>query len=148
MLEFDEFMKIEGCKTRPGHCFIGKRSKNNKTENEEEILEDVRNDFYQNGNSLIVSFYLKKINEEKAKVEFMEDGTGVDLDLRTSDGKRFTRRVETWKELVPEKCEKKILGTKLEMVLWKKDAGLGWPKLEKGGKETGERIQVGRALRA
>lgn len=148
VLEFDEFMKIEGCKTRQGHCFVGKRGKNNKSENAEEILEDVRNDFYQTGNTLIVSFYLKKIDKERARVEFVGDGTAVELDLPTSDGKRFRKRVEMWKDLMPEKCERKIMGTKLEMVLWKKDAGIGWPRLEKGGKETGERIQIGSALRA
>lgn len=152
MLEFDEFMKIEGCKTRKGHCFVGKRSKKSGSggggQDQEEKLDDVRNDFYQTGNTLIVSFYLKKIDKQKAKVEFLEDGSGVDLDLPTTDGKRFTRTIETWKELVPEKCEKKIMGTKLEMVLWKKEGGVGWPMLLKGGKETGERIQVGRALRA
>lgn len=149
MLEFDEFMKIEGCKTRQGHCFVGKRSKKNQgSENQEEILEDVRNDFYQGSNTLNVSFYLKKIDKERAKVEFLADGSGVDLDLPTSDGKRFTKRVETWKDIIPEKCEKKILGTKLEMVLFKKEGGLGWPVLYKGGPDTGERIQVGRALRA
>lgn len=142
-------MKIEGCKTRKDHCFVGKRSKkNNTTENQEEILEDVRNDFYQTPNTLIVSFYLKKINKERAKIDFLQDGSGIDLDLPTSDGKRFSKRVETWKDLVPEKCKAKILGTKLEMELYKKEGGLGWPMLLKGGRETGERIQVGKALRA
>lgn len=149
VLEFDEFMKIEGCKTRQGHCFVGKRSKKGPRSNaQEELLDDVRNDFYQTSNSLIVSFYLKKIDKDKAKVEFLTDGSGVDLDLPTTDGKRFKRQVETWKEIVPEKCEKKILGTKLEMVLFKKDGGLGWPVLAAGGPDTGERIQVGKALRA
>lgn len=149
VLEFDEFMKIEGCKTRKGHCFIGKRTKKNNTSaNQEEILEDVRNDFYQTPNTLIVSYYLKKIDKERATVNFLEDGSGFELDLPTSDGKRFSRSIETWKELVPDKCEKKILGTKLEMVLWKKEGGVGWPMLLKGGRETGERIQVGKALRA
>lgn len=150
VLEFDEFMKIEGCKTRTGHCFVGKRAakKNSTTGNQEEILEDVRNDFYQTPNTLIVSFYLKKIDKERAKVEFLDDGSGIDLDLPTSDGKRFTKRIETWKELSPEKSKFKILGTKLEMELHKKDGGVGWPMLLKGGRETGERIQVGKALRA
>ncbi|KAK5074295.1 hypothetical protein LTR64_006560 [Lithohypha guttulata] len=148
VLEFDEFMKIEGCKTRTGHCFLGKRGKKTDGSASEEELQDVRNDFYQTGNTLIVSFYLKKIDKERAKVEFLGDGSGVELDLPTSDGKRFRRKVETWKELVPEKCEKKILGTKLEMVLFKKEGGVGWPVLTKGERTTGERIQIGGPLRA
>lgn len=139
-------MKIEGCKTRQGHCYIGKKASAAQTQ--EQDLTDVRNDFYQTGNTLIVSFYLKKIDKERAVITFLEDGSGVDLDLPTSDGKRFRRRVETWKELTPEKCEKKILGTKLEMVLWKAEAGVGWPVLTRGERDTGERIQIGRPLRA
>ena len=129
---------------------MGKRSQKNRGSDgaQEEILEDVRNDFYQTGNTLIVSFYLKKIDKERAKVEFLEDGSGVELDLPTGDGKRFKRRVQTWKELSPEKCQKKILGTKLEMELWKKEGGVGWPVLTRGEKDTGERIQIGKALRA
>lgn len=149
VLEFDEFMKIEGCKTRRGHCFVGKRTKKNSTTTDkEEVLEDVRNDFYQTPNTLIVSFYLKKIDKERAKVEFLDDGSGIDLNLPTSDGKRFSKRLETWKELLPEKCKFKIMGTKLEMELYKKEGGVGWPMLLKGGRETGERIQVGKASRA
>lgn len=135
-------MKIEGCKTRNGHCFVGKKKK----EGSEEALAEVRNDFYQTGTTLIVSFYLKKIDKERAKVEFQKDA--VELDLPTSDGKRFRRRVETWREIVPEKCEKKILGTKLEMVLVKEEGGLGWPVLTKGEETSGQRIQIGKALRA
>lgn len=43
VLEFDEFMKIEGCKTRDRHLFIGSGGKK-KAGNEagEEILETVR----------------------------------------------------------------------------------------------------------
>lgn len=151
VLEFDEFMKIGGCKTRKGHCFVGKRSKANaRNNNDEELLEDVRNDYYQTPNTLIVSFYLKKIDKEAAKVEFLSDGSGIDLDLVTGDTprKRFKKRVDTWKQLVPEKCKSKIMGTKLEMELYKQEGGVGWPMLAKGGIETGERIQVGKALRA
>lgn len=140
-------MKIEGCKTRQGHCYIGKRAAAKNSQAEQE-LDDVRNDFYQTGNTLIVSFYLKKIDKERAIVKFLEDGSGVELDLPTSDGKRFRRRVETWKALNPEKCEKKILGTKLEMVLWKEEGGVGWPVLTKSERETGQRIQIGGPLRA
>lgn len=139
-------MKIEGCKTRQGHCYVGKKTK--QTQAQEQDLDDVRNDFYQTGNTLIVSFYLKKIDKERAVVNFLEDGSGVELDLPTSDGKRFRRRIETWKALNPEKCEKKIMGTKLEMVLWKAEGGVGWPVLTSSERDTGERIQIGGPLRA
>lgn len=138
---------MEGCKTRTGHCFIGKRSQKAKEENKntEELLSEVRNDFYQTPNTIIVSFYLKKIDKTRAKVDFRSDGSGVDLDLPTSDGKRFTKAIDTWQEIDSEKSQSKIMGTKLEMTFTKKEGGLGWPVLRKDDQDHGKRIQVGRA---
>lgn len=44
VLEFDEFMKMEGCKTKPKHLFVGsgKRDKSRGSGAEEELLETVR----------------------------------------------------------------------------------------------------------
>lgn len=44
VLEFDEFMKIEGCKTKPRHMFVGsgKKEKGKGNGAEEELLETVR----------------------------------------------------------------------------------------------------------
>lgn len=148
VLEFDEFMKIGGCKTRKGHCFIGKRSRkaaDGSGAQQEELLQEVRNDFYQTSGSLVVSFYLKKIDKERAAVTFKPDGSGIELDLPTADGKRFKADFETWREIDPVKSQHKILGSKLEMNVVKKEGGLGWPVLRKTDKDYGERIQVGRA---
>ena len=154
VLEFEEFLRIEGCKERKGHCYIGKKAKEQEKEKQsskggEEMLEDVRNDFYQTPTSIIVSFYLKKIVKEKAKVDFERDGRTVKLDLPTSDGKRFSGDVELWGEVEPEECKSRVLGTKLELTLIKKEGSqVGWPALRQGDRDTGERIQVGRAGRA
>lgn len=161
VLEFDEFMKIKGCKEREGHCFVGKREKAREAEKRqaqadgtagEEKVEEVRQDYYQTPTSVIVSFFLKKIRKEDAKVEFGVDGDNngyVDLDLPTADNKRFTQRVVFWSEIDPEKSTSKVMGTKLELTVAKRGDGLtGWPVLKLGDRETGERIQVGRAGRA
>lgn len=165
VLEFDEFMRIKGCKEREGHCFIGKREKAREAEKKaaaqasggsgEDVLEEVRNDFYQTASSVIISFFLKKIKKDEAKVSFgvksaAEGGNGyVDLDLPTADNKRYTKRVVFWSEIDPEKSTFKVLGTKLELTVVKAgDGQTGWPVLKKGDRETGERIQVGRAGRA
>lgn len=44
VLEFDEFMKLEGCKTKPKHLFVGsgKKEKSKGNGAEEELLETVR----------------------------------------------------------------------------------------------------------
>jgi len=157
VLEFDEFMKIEGCKRRNRHCYVGKKKpkaaegvNGDGTETgaaAEEVVEHVRNDFYQTPASVIVSFYLKKIVQERAKVVFEEDGRTIQLDLPTSDGKRFTRTISLFASIEPAKSHFKILGTKLEMVLVKAD-GTSWPVLRSDDAPTGERIQVGKAGRA
>ena len=154
VLEFDEFMKIEGCKTKKRHCYVGKpRRKADGTSHgegaaqSEDRLENVRNDFYQTASSVIVSFYLKKIDKDQAKVEFSEDGSSVDLDLPTQDGKRFTQAIPLFAQIDPKKSQYKIMGTKLELNLVKSDGSVSWSNLRNDEKGAGVRIQLGRAGR-
>jgi hypothetical protein len=42
VLEFDEFMKIEGCETKPRHLFVGSGKKKGSNSSGEEVLETVR----------------------------------------------------------------------------------------------------------
>ena len=63
VLEFDEFLKIEGCKKRKRHLFVGKK----KDESQEEIVKDVRHDFYQTPTTVIASLFLKKIDKSAAR---------------------------------------------------------------------------------
>ncbi|KAK4936133.1 hypothetical protein LTR10_022929 [Elasticomyces elasticus] len=145
VLEFDEFMKIEGCKTKKRHCYVGKDKRKKQPDGTaaEEKLESVRNDFYQTTGTVIVSFYLKKIDRERAKVEFLASGTEIELDLPTSDGKRFSATIPLFAEIEPERSTFKIMGTKLEMELAKKD-GTSWTTLRSDEEGKGHRIQVGR----
>ena len=146
-------MKIEGCKTKKRHCYVGRPRKKaagadgetGSAQSSEEMLETVRNDFYQTASSVIVSFYLKKIDKQRAKVEFSDDGTSIDLDLPTQDGKRFTRGIPLFAQVDPEKSQFKIMGTKLEMALAKADASVSWAALRSDERGTGVRIQLGRA---
>lgn len=146
VLEFDEFMKIEGCKTKDQHLFIGSGKKDKK--GSEELLETVRHDFYQTGTSVIASFFLKKINKDTAVVTFPAANV-LQLDLPTTDAppKRFKQQIELFAAIDQEKSSFKIMGTKLELNLIKAD-GSSWPVLRADEKRTGEIIQVGRAGRA
>lgn len=149
VLEFDEFMKIVGCQTRDRHLFIGSGGKNKKAAGAagEELVETVRNDFYQTASSVIASFFLKKINKETAKIEFKE--RELELDLRTTDDpvKRYKATVPLFGPIDVEKSSGKILGTKLEVNLVKAD-GSSWPVLRSDDPRSGEIIQVGKAGRA
>ena len=92
VLEFDEFMRIPGCKTRPEHCYIGKRAAKKQKDRENghlEKIESVRNDFYQTPNQVHASFYLKKIDKQNSTVQFGDDGSTVLLDLMTSDSRGY-----------------------------------------------------------
>ncbi|KAH9887871.1 Pyruvate/Phosphoenolpyruvate kinase-like domain-containing protein [Xylariomycetidae sp. FL2044] len=152
VLEFDQFMKLEGCKTSPRHLFIGSgqdKSKKGKAatgETGEELLETVRNDFYQTPSTVIASFFLKKIDSARATVKF--EPQAIELDLPTSDAqpKRYKTTVPLFGTIDPEKSTYKILGTKLEVSLNKAD-GASWPVLRRDDQRTGEIFQVGRAGR-
>lgn len=91
-----------------------------------------------------MSLYLKKIDKTKAGVKFAENS--IDLDLPTTDNKRYTDTYELFAPIDPEKSQFRVLGTKLELTLVKAD-GTSWPVLRKEDKWSGERIQVGKAGR-
>ncbi|XXG98901.1 hypothetical protein Hte_005232 [Hypoxylon texense] len=159
VLEFDQFMKIEGCKTSPRHLFVGsgqqKKSKAATTahnapstaaEGGEELLETVRHDFYQTPSTVIASFFLKKIDKDKATVKFEPKGLALDLPTSDATPKRYRTTVPLFGAIDPDKSTFKILGTKLEVSLYKADGG-GWPVLRSDDRLTGEILQVGRAGR-
>ncbi|KAL2017553.1 hypothetical protein VTK56DRAFT_1987 [Thermocarpiscus australiensis] len=153
VLEFDQFMKIEGCKTKNRHLFVGSGKKDApangaRSSAGEELLETVRTDFYQTQTSVIASFFLKKIDKEAAKVEFHE--RELSLDLPTTDNpvpKRYKAQVPLYGLIDPARSSFKVLGTKLEVSLAKAD-GSSWPVLRSDDRPTGEILQVGRAGRA
>lgn len=162
VLEFDEFMQISGCKTRTRHCFVGKKGAKRKPngagqsgsvdgvggdDEEYEKVENVRHDFYQTPVQVHASLYLKKVDKEKSKIRFRDDGVGLELDLKTADEKRYQADVPLYGKINPEKSSFAIKGTKVDLTLVKAD-GLGWPVLRADEKPTGEIIQTGRAGRA
>ncbi|KAJ5135732.1 uncharacterized protein N7515_005010 [Penicillium bovifimosum] len=140
VLEFDEFLKIPGCTEKTKHLFVGKA----KAPGEEKV-DSVRNDFYQTPTSVNASLYLKKIDKERAKVDFTSNS--VVVDLPTTDNKRFQDTYNLFASIDPEQSTFRVLGTKLELNLAKAD-GTSWPVLRSDDKWTGERIQIGNAGRA
>ncbi|TID21795.1 chord-domain-containing protein [Venturia nashicola] len=137
VLEFDQFLKLEGCKTKDRHLFVGAKKTG------EEKVDTVRDDFYQTSTSVIASLYLKKIDKERSTVNF-SSATTIDLDLKTSDNKRYATQMELYAPIDTEKSAFKMMGTKLEFTLVKAD-GRGWPVLKADDPHSGEIIQAGRA---
>jgi hypothetical protein len=156
VLEFDQFMKLEGCQTKTRHLFVGSGKKSAAQKKEgvgtesvdgEEVVENVRQDFYQTATSVIASFFLKKINKENAKVKFRP--REIVLDLRTTDtpSKHYKATVPLYATIDIDKSKYNIFGTKLEVNLAKAD-GTSWPVLRSDDRVTGEIYQIGRAGRA
>ncbi|KAI0136345.1 HSP20-like chaperone [Xylariales sp. AK1849] len=155
VLEFDQFMKLEGCKTSPRHLFVGSGQDKSKSggsnsqqsstgETGEEMLDTVRYDFYQTPSSVIASFFLKKINSSKATVKFETQALVVDLPTSDAAPKRYKSTIPLHGTIDTEKSTFKILGTKLEVSFYKAD-GASWPVLRSDERRTGEILQIGRA---
>lgn len=139
VLEFEEFLKLEGCKSKDRHLFVG----SGKKEGEEKV-DAVRHDYYQTATTVVASLFLKKIDKEKSIVEFSDQS--IKLDLRTQDSKRYQNDFPLFAPIKPQDCKYRILGTKIEFTLAKAD-GTTWQVLRSDEKPTGERIQVGQAAR-
>ncbi|KAF4978054.1 hypothetical protein FZEAL_5519 [Fusarium zealandicum] len=147
VLEFDQFMKIEGCETKKKHLFVGSGKNGNGDAGDEEVLSTVRHDFYQTPVNVIASFFLKKINKDTSKIELEQKQLNLDLVTTDSTPKRYKAEVPLFGSIDPEKSSYKILGTKLELLLVKSD-GTSWPVLRGDEALTGEILQIGRAGRA
>ncbi|TQN73086.1 Cysteine and histidine-rich domain-containing protein [Colletotrichum shisoi] len=147
VLEFDQFMKIEGCKTKDRHLFIGSgKKKNAAAAGGEEKLDTVRTDFYQTPSTVIASFFLKKIVKDSAKIEFKSQSIALDLPTSDLPPKRYTTEVPLFAPIDVGKSTFKVLGTKLEVNL-AKAGGESWPVLRSDDRLTGEILQIGKAGR-
>ena len=100
---------------------------------------------YQTPTAVNVSLYFKKIDKERAKVEFTANS--ITLDLPTTDNKRYQDTYSLFAPIDPAESTFRILGTKLDLKLVKGD-GTSWPVLRSDDKWDGQRIQIGNAGRA
>lgn len=69
MLEFEEFLKIQGCK-RGAHRFTDVKATDNP---DEEELVQCRYDWFQTPTTVTISVFAKKVDKSKTKVEFGSD---------------------------------------------------------------------------
>ncbi|WWC60314.1 uncharacterized protein I303_102885 [Kwoniella dejecticola CBS 10117] len=121
VLEFDEFLKIEGCKEGK-HLFVGSK----KDEKKEEKI-DCRLDHYQTPLQVHVSAFAKGADKEKSIVKFEQQQLHLDLFLPAN--KRVTKTISLYGPINPENSTFRILGTKVDIVLQKPSA-ISWPLLE------------------
>ncbi|KAF9425942.1 hypothetical protein BGZ94_007082 [Podila epigama] len=122
VLEFDEFLKLKGCRTTNQHLFVGAAKKADVEE-----LVQCRHDWYQTQTHVILSIFAKKVIKESATVEFKE--REVNIDLRMPEGKRFKLTLPLFQPIEPAGSSFEVLGTKVEITM-KKGNGISWATLE------------------
>ncbi|THH29644.1 hypothetical protein EUX98_g4543 [Antrodiella citrinella] len=128
VLEFDEFLKIEGCK-KGRHLFVPK-VKETKTEE----FTECRIDHYQTPTEVHVSVFAKQVDVGRSVVKI--DSSNIYLDLYLPASKRFRRTVELFGPIKPEASTFKYYGTKVELILKKQDTR-SWTLLEKSDRDLG-----------
>ncbi|OAX38904.1 chord-domain-containing protein [Rhizopogon vinicolor AM-OR11-026] len=129
VLEFDEFLKIEGCKNGR-HVFVPKQ----RTEPQPEQLTDCRIDHYQTPKEVHVSVFARQADKEKSTVTIEENQVHFDLCLPGS--KRFCRTVTLFGPVETDGSSYKFYNTKVEVVLKKLDTR-SWTLLEKTTRDLG-----------
>ncbi|EPT06080.1 hypothetical protein FOMPIDRAFT_83840 [Fomitopsis schrenkii] len=128
VLEFDEFLKIEGCKTGR-HLFV---PKNEDTKAEQ--FTECRIDHYQTPADVHVSVFAKQVDKERSTVKIEENA--IYLDLYLPGSKRFKKYLELFGPVDSPASSFKYYGTKVELSLRKADAR-SWPVLEKPTRDIG-----------
>ncbi|KAI0780750.1 chord-domain-containing protein [Trametes elegans] len=129
VLEFEEFLKIEGCK-KGRHVFVPKQ----KAEPQEEQFTECRIDHYQTPSEVYASVFAKQVDQSTSTVKI--DENQVFLDLYLPAKKRFRKTLNLWGPVNPEESSYKFYGTKVELRLKKKD-NRSWTLLEKTDRDLG-----------
>ncbi|KAI0950473.1 hypothetical protein AcV7_008927 [Taiwanofungus camphoratus] len=128
VLEFDEFLKIQGCKIGR-HVFIPK----NKAPETEQFTE-CRIDHYQTPTEVHVSVFAKQADKGRSTVKIEQNSIHLDLHLPAS--KRFCKSIELFGPINSEASSYKYYGTKVELILKKQDTR-SWTILEKPTRDLG-----------
>ncbi|KAI8338100.1 chord-domain-containing protein [Chlamydoabsidia padenii] len=121
VLEFDEFLKIKGCKERQGHLFVGSK----KDGQQQEELVDCRLDWYQTQTNVILSIFAK--NKQDTQVKF--SSRAIEVDVKMKDNKRYKKRIPLFHLIDCDASKYTALSTKVEINL-KKTNGMSWAALE------------------
>ncbi|ORY50739.1 chord-domain-containing protein [Rhizoclosmatium globosum] len=120
VLEFDEFLKIGGCK-------VGKHRFLDQETAESQSIE-CRRDWYQTPTTVIVSIFAKKADKARTTVTFTPTTLSISAAFLDS-AKTYVEEIPLALEIAPDACKYMVLGTKIEVTL-KKANGLSWPTLE------------------
>ncbi|EPZ32629.1 Cysteine/histidine-rich domain-containing protein [Rozella allomycis CSF55] len=127
VLEFDEFLKIKGCKLGK-HRFTEPQVVQQK---EEKI--DIKHDWYQTQTHIIVSLFAKKADKENTVISFTQNS--FTASIKFQDGRSTVYEANLFDCIDEENSRYSILGTKIELSL-KKKSGISWPTLNPSANVT------------
>ncbi|KAF5358086.1 hypothetical protein D9756_001686 [Leucocoprinus leucothites] len=130
VLEFDEFLKIQGCKTGR-HVFVPRKT----TAPDTEEVVNCRIDHYQTMDKVFVSVFAKQADKERSSIKF-DSPEQVTLDIYLPGSKRFSRVLNLFGPIDPEQSTFRYFNTKVELQLQKSDKR-GWVLLEKTTRDLG-----------
>ncbi|KAI8821412.1 chord-domain-containing protein [Fimicolochytrium jonesii] len=119
VLEFDEFLKIKGCK-RAKHRFTD-------VDNSQPQEIQCRHDWYQTPSTVILSVFAKKVDKEATSITFTS--SELRMNIKFQDGKTSTFNTALSQPIDPAGSKYEVLSTKIEVVLKKVNA-LSWATLE------------------
>ena len=124
VLEFDEFLKIKGCKTGK-HRYLDAAA--NPAAAAVARPVECRLDWYQTPTQVITSFFAKKVNRAESSVQFEENALVVKLVMETGI---FEKRYNLFQPIKPAECKFEFLSVKVEVTL-RKANGISWATFEK-----------------
>ncbi|TPX41860.1 hypothetical protein SeLEV6574_g05890 [Synchytrium endobioticum] len=122
VLEFEEFLKIQGC-NRGKHRFTDVKTSN---PDEEELIQ-CRYDWFQTPTTVTISVFAKKVDKSKTKVEF--GSNELNVYVKFLDGKAFRLSTPLSQPIKPEESKYEVLSTKVEIVVTKSN-GVAWASVE------------------
>ncbi|KAJ3325958.1 hypothetical protein HDV06_002343 [Boothiomyces sp. JEL0866] len=126
VLEFDEFLKIKGCRK-------GKHRFTNGSLQSGPVIVECKRDWYQTPDKVNVSVFAKKVNKGESKVVFADQRLEVDVEFL--DGSIHKFHTDLFQPIIPDQCTFEILSTKIEIIL-KKANGISWAVLEQNSNVT------------
>jgi suppressor of G2 allele of SKP1 len=95
----------------------------------------IRHEWYQSAGTVVVSVLVKKAAREDVSVQFGPRTLDVDVKL-PAVGTTYNLDLDLCDEIVPGECKYEVLGSKVEITLKKRSAGVKWATLEWTGSEA------------
>ena len=94
----------------------------------------IKHDWYQTETHVVVEVRIKGLNPAEVKVTPEVTTLSVTAKLPDGSGSEYSLELDLAHPIVPEKCTHKVMSTKLEVKLAKRD-GIRWPQLEGDGSD-------------